>query len=194
MAHEEHETEDCANKTSDIGEELINFIERTSIGRFLARFSDCKLGISSINDLVGDDLKYFRNDLSFVFFRRFKRKQTLVSLNIEVLEISYGYSSFIPGEGDVVSVVDVVIEIFRTAGVDQSVGKNQSSVNSSRCIYISVNESIAKARSGNNIAAALTYFYHHSAKILQCVFSRQLERRVERRADSLGHTHPVKFL
>ena len=175
MAHEEHETEDGANETSDIGEELINFVERTSVGRFLAGFSDCELGISAINDLVGYDLKYFRNDLSFVFFRRFKRKQTLVSLNIEVLEISYGYSSFSSGEGDVVSVVDVVIEVFLTAGVDQSVGINQSRVNSSRCIYIRVNKRIVKTRSGNIAAAALTYLYHDSAEILQGVFSRQLE-------------------
>ena len=109
MAHEEHETEDGANETSDIGEELINFVERTSIGRFLAGFSECKFGINAIIDLVGYDLKYFRNDLPFIFFCRLQRKQTLVSLNIEVLKISYGDSSLIFCEGDVVSVVNVVV-------------------------------------------------------------------------------------
>ena len=117
MAHEEHEAQYGSKESADIREELVDFIEGTSIDNLLAGFPEVE-GRVEASEVVGDDLEQIRHNESLVLAEGLKRQQALVRLNLIILQISDGDGSLSLGKGDQIPVLNKVIQIVGIAGVD----------------------------------------------------------------------------
>ena len=120
VAHEEHEAEDGTDKSTNIREELVSFVEGSFVGGLTAGFKEDKTSKTMVfTHFVGQNLKGLIDGQSGLYPLIGKWKQTLISLNGVILDISYPKRCHLTGKGKKIAIIDIISKVVCFSRVDQ---------------------------------------------------------------------------